>query len=519
MNVSYKRGLNGNCMILEDLDAEHADKFALQMILTNKIPGLLDVHLETFNNRSRLSYDISARQSLDKMFETGKMKRKQFKNLVSSLKDLNARLGDYLLDSEYIMALPEYIFTDIDREKFYFCYNPFYEGSLQKDLGTLADSIISYIDYDDAQLVKSAYEMNALMQRENFSIHELVSILDEINDEEEIRVKGLFADKKDASGKISPASNDDIDISEFIRQDDKPPRQTKMHNTAGFDFIRREKEKSIPDKPVSTRRNKNAPNESFINKLKIYLKGRKLKEVIEDIDNGVILDSIDMCYKRYKKENHSFDLPVKVKSSAQEAPRNVNNTAVSERNVNSIPVSGRNVSNTSATAREPARGEVSFSARIKPLSTGHSGQNNCSLANQEKIIHMNMDIDEDEQFCSGMDFLKGTENGTVLLKESPQSRRKLVGTGSQQGNVTEVNRYPFLIGKIAREADLILPEPSVSRMHARIYKKTDQNQWELEDLNSTNGTFVNGTKLDAYTKQIIKPGDLISIADQEFIFR
>ena len=117
MNVSYKRGLNGNCMILEDLDLAAADGFALQMILKNKIDGLLDVHLESLNNKSRLLYDISSKQALDKMFEAGKMKREHFKNLLMSLKNLSERLEAYLLDTEYIMALPEYVYTDIDRKK------------------------------------------------------------------------------------------------------------------------------------------------------------------------------------------------------------------------------------------------------------------------------------------------------------------------------------------------------------------------------------------------------------------
>ncbi len=504
MKVGYKRGLNGNCMILEDLDEVCADKFALQMILKNKIPGLLDVQLETFNNKVRLSYDISSKQALDKMFEAGKMKRKHFKSLISSLRNLNERLSEYLLDTEYVMALPEYIYTNIDRDKFYFCYNPFYEGHFQTDLGTLADNIVSFIDYDDAQLVKSAYELNALVQRDNFSINELISIIDEIEGEDEVKVRGMFEDQHEWS-RASLDSGDDIDISEFIHpENNKTVRKSGINNEMTFDSTGRRKVvpegKTLYGNNIMTegnareqnalRKSKKTSDESFVNKLKIYLKGRKLKEIIDDIDNGVILDSIDMCYKRYKKGGQSFDLPLKGMNQSLTGIRNVNNSP--------------------DPAVKSAEKSVSVPEYSKPYINNKT---------PEKIIHMNMDIDEEEQFCRGLDLSRGPENGTILLKESPQSRRKLIGTGTQHGNVHEVNRYPFLIGKIAKESDLILPEPSVSRMHAKIYKKSGQNQWELEDLNSTNGTFVNGTKLEAYTKQIIKPGDLISIADQEFVFR
>ncbi|MCF0229765.1 MAG: FHA domain-containing protein, partial [Parasporobacterium sp.] len=42
---------------------------------------------------------------------------------------------------------------------------------------------------------------------------------------------------------------------------------------------------------------------------------------------------------------------------------------------------------------------------------------------------------------------------------------------------------------------------------------------KIKDLNSTNGTWVNGKRLEAYTLQEIKPEDIISLADTELIFK
>jgi pSer/pThr/pTyr-binding forkhead associated (FHA) protein len=58
-----------------------------------------------------------------------------------------------------------------------------------------------------------------------------------------------------------------------------------------------------------------------------------------------------------------------------------------------------------------------------------------------------------------------------------------------------------------------LSAPSVSSTHAKIIK-TD-NQWKLINLLSSNGTFVNGEKIN---EKIIKPGDIIKFANAEFVF-
>lgn len=54
---------------------------------------------------------------------------------------------------------------------------------------------------------------------------------------------------------------------------------------------------------------------------------------------------------------------------------------------------------------------------------------------------------------------------------------------------------------------LVLPSQSVSSYHAQIY--FEDGRYMLEDLNSTNGTFINGIKI---SKKNLQPGDEIRIS-------
>ena len=109
--------------------------------------------------------------------------------------------------------------------------------------------------------------------------------------------------------------------------------------------------------------------------------------------------------------------------------------------------------------------------------------------------------------------------GTVLLDHA--KGRRLVGVGRQEGTVIEITRYPFLIGKLEEEMDCIIDHPSVSRMHARISenKHSAAGSCYIEDFNSTNGTYVNGVRIEPYRKRTVNVGDVIRLADQEFVLR
>ncbi|MEM7259392.1 MAG: FHA domain-containing protein, partial [Pseudomonadota bacterium] len=67
---------------------------------------------------------------------------------------------------------------------------------------------------------------------------------------------------------------------------------------------------------------------------------------------------------------------------------------------------------------------------------------------------------------------------------------------------------PLLIGR--EHADIIIPVPAVSRRHAKIAVKT--GYCTIEDLDSRNGTAVNGTLLPAGTQEPLRDGNIILLA-------
>jgi len=88
----------------------------------------------------------------------------------------------------------------------------------------------------------------------------------------------------------------------------------------------------------------------------------------------------------------------------------------------------------------------------------------------------------------------------------------VIAAGKEAGREFVFDQASVLIGRTA-ECDVILYEPGVSRRHARIF--TEADSIFVEDMGSSNGTQVNGSKV---RRQALKDGDSISLGPVAFTF-
>lgn len=107
---------------------------------------------------------------------------------------------------------------------------------------------------------------------------------------------------------------------------------------------------------------------------------------------------------------------------------------------------------------------------------------------------------------------------TIYMEQKPASRETVHRLLSEEGKLLVTLEHPsYTIGKKRGEADLVLNDLSISRLHARIVKETDG--YYLEDMNSTNGTFKNGLQLQPYEKRKLEEGDEITLGKLTIIYR
>jgi hypothetical protein len=83
-----------------------------------------------------------------------------------------------------------------------------------------------------------------------------------------------------------------------------------------------------------------------------------------------------------------------------------------------------------------------------------------------------------------------------------------------KGEYSTTSSKSFIIGRIDGN-DMIMPDFAISKKHATI--NMDSGSFYLKDLGSTNGTLVNGTRLDKKSLKI-HDKDVLSFARYEFTF-
>jgi FHA domain len=122
--------------------------------------------------------------------------------------------------------------------------------------------------------------------------------------------------------------------------------------------------------------------------------------------------------------------------------------------------------------------------------------------------------------------------GDLSLRASRRSRRNTVGRGVDSLRDTFTRRKQpagvspplvlalewdhddgqLLVGRDPDSCDVVLDHPTVSRKHAQLHHR--DGAWVLQDLDSTNGTTINGKRV---MRCRLEPGDRIMLGRQAVV--
>lgn len=110
-----------------------------------------------------------------------------------------------------------------------------------------------------------------------------------------------------------------------------------------------------------------------------------------------------------------------------------------------------------------------------------------------------------------------TGKDTVLLADfSSDTSQRVLRTLDAEGENIPLPYYPFIIGKQDNLVDYKLERDTVSRLHVRIDQVGET--YQIKDLNSTNGTYLQGRLLDNNEEAELHIGDEVCIARYRYRF-
>lgn len=162
---------------------------------------------------------------------------------------------------------------------------------------------------------------------------------------------------------------------------------------------------------------------------------------------------------------------------------------------------------------------LAFLATVKVLKSCRDSK----IVIEKEVLSFDEELEVDEELSQAI-----TEKGVVEKKEeygdtlllaysNTGGMKRLIPIYNNEMKEIYIKHYPYVIGRIKEQADEIIDNPLISRIHLCIEKENED--YYAVDLNSKNGVSVNGIRLEANEKSKLFVGDEVGIADFMYVFQ
>lgn len=565
MEVSYKKDLRHNYMVIKGNENNKTDSYSIKMLECQTIEGILPVEQRRMDNNILIYYDITAKQSMTAILEKATLSYYKVKQLCTGIIDTIERAYEYLLPEDDFLLIPEHIYIDVVTNKPALCFLPGYDKLLKEQMSSLIEYLMNKVDYNDKEAVLLVYQLYAVSREEGYTFDYLNKVLQEKPQAGNDKIETGRETYGAIDRKMFRETGRDIDSAvdkKMIRGTD---RETDIAINKKIDRamnkkinrdIDREANKEIEtevDRNICRKIGKESDSE-----LKRSFRLRKnTLESLENIESGmpVMMEKLEgeeeiSCYSiktflytgvsiaavvfliglsfytkilynsfgsriDYSKffallliafcvEGYLLKLIWDKKNRITKMIAK-NEYVDPRQEYSNFGISGaRGFKNIMAT-------DQNLGASLsQPILSTKDQQDLKSRLPQDKTEN---ELEEDNPTC----LLNATcFETTVNIPMDGIARLILNPIDEANYQPIPITEFPFFIGKLKKNVDYYLENDLVSRYHAKITKEEDV--YYITDLNSTNGTFVNSEAVQTYQKQEIKTGDEIAFANIKYKF-
>ncbi len=464
IQTEYIRNLNCNYerLLLEEKPEDNRYQYCI--LTRGGIRGVLPCSLRYINGASYLYYDISSKQNVSQLYSTRTIVREWMKEFLWGVRQLRQELERFLLDGCNVLWYPEHIFQDLENPVFSFLYVPYYKG--ESSFGKLLEFFVEHIDYNDEPLVNCIYFMYEQWER-NGEVYLQAQIFEDAKLLEQTAGQDETAQNRTAQNAAESM------IQNGAEQGEDVSKQKTLPGTC-------ERMPGVKERTTDTRERMPGTRERTAG-----IRGR---------DTGV--------------RNRNTDSLKNMAAENGQAPGQKGEgweTAVS------VGWPGDHG------GRELVRTEE----RKGLFGIFENKRRREKILHTENVQEQDLDLDRGAYgyaVAEETNYIGDEIGKTVYMEDIPQETVRIRRLYTPEGEfVASVDKASLSIGKKKGEVDVVLDDSSVSRMHARIVR--EKEDYYLEDLNATNGTFKNGLRMQPYEKRKLEPGDEIKCGRVILIFR
>ncbi len=477
MRAEYKRDMNHNYLILYGEDEINTDAYQVRMLVGNVIPSVLKCRIQGMDGRFLIYFDITSKQALNILYEERKMKIEDLNLIFGGFVQVMEDAAEYLINPGQFLLSPEYIYADVEKKKIYFCMMPGYEKDIKNQFQLLAEYILPKIDHEDSQAVLLGYGVYKRTMEDCFHLEHIK--------EELYKVQGQKDREKEAEKDIWKSGEENQDVLNIHIQEDY-----LEDDESGMEFVR---EGEAPKKRGLLYK---AGMIGVAAVLLCLITVAVLSGYLPYMETGTVLGIIIVLatgvmlvtYIIKKKKNPGIYPRKNIRERENETLRKKTKT---------------NTEIKTNTADYDKSGSEWF------------GRDSLEMSEINKVKQQ---IPTEEKREKRLYEQSHPDYGeTVVLSAGAVSGpASLVSKEPGELATIYLNEDLTVIGKLENACDAVIDLPTVSRIHAKIRKR--EEAYYLTDMNSRNGTSVNGRLLRPEEEYQLEPEDEIDFAQARYIF-
>lgn len=468
MEVEYKRELRHNYMVLSHIEEESCESYSIKMLGTQSIEGIIPLDLRLINNHKYLYYEISGKQLMINLLDKVELNYDRIKNITSKIINTIDRTYEYLLSPHDLMLCNEYIFLDLENGNPYLCYLPGYNKDIKEQMGDFIEFLMDKVDYKDKEAVFLVYQLYAVCKEEGYTFEHIHGLIYNNG-----RCKDLDKSIKESTFQVELDNTDETLAEEKVKI-----------------------KKRIMDIPIMMEKLE-GEEELLCYPYKTYI----LSSISVIIGLLIIFlaSSLKLFYNQYGDRIDYLKLFILIIMVLSVEGYIMKSLWDKKNHITKMVVKNQYVDpridyDNSYNESKKEDNSIELFKKNKGINYG-----------QSRNINNEMDL-EYNPTCLVEDYYSCDDNKSYGL----------IPIDSDEYSKIEISEFPFFVGKGMDNVDYCLEKEVVSRYHAKILRENER--FFLIDLNSTNGSFINGEKLLAYKRCPLNIGDEIALANIKFKF-
>lgn len=461
---------------------EGKTSYSYRMIMENTIKGLLPCRMRMINGDTYLYFEVQSKQTLQSRYEMKEINYDALKNLFFQLCVLGKELEKYLLDLEHIVFNEKYIFQNVETGETGFMFLP--NKAIEEDTyANFMEYIVKRIDHKDIKAVQISYRLYDLSRHGHISTKKIWELFEE---QEHIKKKMEKNGEENMVSSFPSEREDSIWEGNEEKQNEKKivknQGQTQIDDVVEWEDFSNE-----DDKTEKTKWGEILFSSLLVIiftillciKISVRLTYEKETMILAGMAVDLAAFFLHTCYKVWNRRKRDKEIPDKGNDKKEEGFDSVLNGTKGTKK-----------------KEEVIEKEVLGFPKIR---------------GERYEIKQEEETENYDGYEEGKDFY----GETVFLE--PETENVLYGQGKYGKTIIQMNKFPFTIGKLKEEADFILKDNSISRIHARFYQ--EKKEIYIMDLNSTNGTCKNGFRIPANQKVLVEEGDELTFGKIRFHYR